>query len=155
MVVVDYFVQHVGRSANASWMNFVDSNQLLGRVVSASPAHDVADDAEIAAAVTGSVRCGRSRHNVAAADQQDDPNGENSDLHYNNGRRKQSIDWWFFFFVFLIFFFVNGRTKRGPFFFSFCVFCFGIFKETDSIPASLIFSDKDFFAWNEDWWLSL
>jgi hypothetical protein len=75
VVEVDHFVQHVGRQPLDGRAEHFQPQKLrvLRRVVGARPAHDVTDDAEIAAAVAGPVSRHRSRRHVAAANQEDDP----------------------------------------------------------------------------------
>lgn len=105
MVMVDDLVQH-RRSADSGRRHFVRADQLriFGRVVSARPAHDVADDAEVASAVPGPMRRYRSRHGVNATDKQDHPDSEQFDLEYNN-RQKGKTKIVLFAFLLLLFFF--------------------------------------------------
>ena len=75
MMEIDHFVQHVGRQPLDGRGQHFQSEELriLRRVIGARPAHNVADDAEIAAAVTGPVSGHRSRRHVTAANQEDHP----------------------------------------------------------------------------------
>ena len=73
MMEIDHFVQRVGRQPFDGRMERLQSQKLriLRRMIGARSAHNVADDAEVTATVTGPVCGHRSRCHVTAAGQED------------------------------------------------------------------------------------